>query len=404
MRIAVVSTFYPNSAEPVRAIFVRNLAVALETHAEVTVVSPVPYAPPLIQLQRWSALRAVPYRRRDGGRDVFHPRFVAVPKLSAANGLTYCGAVLRVLRQLANAKGIDVVHAHCGYPDSVGVALASSFLAVPFVVTVHGSDINVYAEKELIRPQLKWALRRARAVVAVSRAIQDKICELAPDIRDRVFHIPCAGVNRNVFAMGDRTAARQSVGLEHTAHAVVFVGRLVPIKAVDVLLSAWAMLLRRKRVGSSDRLVIIGDGPSRRGLERLASGPDFQSTVRFIGEVSQEEVAGWLRAATVFCLPSRNEGTPNVIVEALASGSPVVASAVGGIPDLVSEGRNGFLVGAAQPHSLAEALEKALHRTWDPAQIVASTADYDWDTLAKRNLAVLESARARRETCQPWVR
>ena len=90
MHVALVSTFYPNAAEPLRAVFVRNLVAAMGAHAAVSVVSPVPYAPPLPRWPRWTALRSVPQRSREGERDVFHPRFVVVPRIEVQNGLSYC--------------------------------------------------------------------------------------------------------------------------------------------------------------------------------------------------------------------------------------------------------------------------------------------------------------------------
>ncbi len=379
-----------------RAVFVRNLVAALGAHAAVSVVSPVPYAPPIPRRARWAALRSVPRRTRDGERDVFHPRFLVVPRIEVLNGLSYYAGIAPVLRRLMRSRGVDVLHAHCAYPDAVGVALAASLLNVPFAVTAHGSDINVYAGIPLIRPQLRWALRRAGAVIAVSAAIQRRIRDLVPDIRDRVIHVPCAGVSRQLFAPRDQHEARRRVGLSDISRLVVFAGRLVPIKAIDVLLRAWELLLESGQVTAADRLAIIGDGPLRADLERVAGAGRLRGTVQFVGEVPQQEVAQWLGAATAFCLSSRNEGTPNVVVEALASGRPVVASDVGGIPELVRDGTNGVLVKPLDPGSLAAGLARAFESHWDAAQIAASVADYTWESMAQRNHAVLEHVLADR--------
>jgi len=394
VRIAVVSTFYPNSAVPLRTVFVRNLVSALEAHAQLTVVSPVPYAPPWPR--KWVALRAIPGRTQDGSKDVFHPRFVVVPKLEVINGLSYSTAIAPVLRRLMRSRGVDLLHVHCAYPDAVGVALTATALRLPFVVTAHGSDINVYAERSAIRPQIAWALRRADAVIAVSRAIQRKIGALVPEIRDRVVHIPCAAVNREVFFPRERVFARRHLRLEKLGRLVVFVGQLVAIKALDVLLRAWEILLAASRVDGNDRLVLIGDGPLRRELERAAASPQMQSTVHLAGEMSQERVAYWLNAATLFCLPSRNEGTPNVIIEALACGRPVVASRVGGIPELICDNSNGLLVTPGNASQLASALDTALNLPWDGAQIAATVKEYTWEELAKRNHAVFVNVLAER--------
>lgn len=347
MRVAVVSTFYPNTAAPVRAVFVRNLTAALARQCTMIVVAPVPYAPPVRRKPQWLALRSIPKLARDGGLQVLHPRYVAIPKCDPLSGFTYFSGIAATLRRLCRDRQIDLLHAHCAFPDAVGVALAAAWLRIPFAVTTHGSDINVYAQERLIRRQLTWALARAAVVIAVSEALQRKIRGLVPSRAERVVHIPCAGVDPRLFMPRDREDARRSLGLPGNARIVLFVGRLVAIKSVDVLLEAWRELSIRGRVGRDDRLVIVGDGPLRRTLEARAASHGYHGShggVRFMGDMPQEDVACWMNAANVLCLPSRNEGMPTVMAEALASGCPVVASRVGGIPEVVSNGRNGLLV------------------------------------------------------------
>lgn len=411
LHIALVSTFYPNAAEPLRAVFIRNLAAALGRYAQLSIVSPVPYAPPVASVARWRSLRSIPRRVAEEGREVIHPRFLVIPKCAAATGFNYFAGTLRTLRELAKQQRIDVLHAHCAYPDAVGVALAAALLDIPFAVTAHGSDINVYAQRLSVRPQLKWALRRAGVVIAVSKAIQRRIEALieqpsprAAQPPARIIHIPCAGVDSRVFAVRDQESPRRALALDPAGRVVVFAGQLVPIKAVQVLLQAWQILAGAGSLRASDRLVIAGDGPERAMLEaRAAAGIDPQS-VRFLGEISQQDLALWLDAASAFCLPSRNEGTPNVIIEAMACGRPVVASRVGGIPEIVTDGRNGFLVESGDAAQLAARLQAALEKRWDPQQIAAGVAEYTWDNLARRNIEALQGVLTVHRETASWAR
>lgn len=401
MRVAVVSRFYPNAAEPLRTLFVRDLVQALARAARVAVVAPIPHAPGAGWTStRWRALRAVPRRTQQGDLEIFHPRYLVIPKFPPLSGRTYFAAVLPTLRRLADAGGIDVLHAHCAYPDAVGVAHAASALGLPFVVTAHGSDINGAARLPFVRGQLVRAFRRAAAVIAVSAALGEKIRELVPEVADRVVHIPCAAADSGLFGVRDTHAARRRLGLEEDARVVLFVGRLVPIKGADSLLRAWQMLSARRGIGERDRLVIIGDGPERAGLEAFSRSHGLSGSVRFLGAMPQETIPGWMSAATLFCLSSLNEGTPNVVIEALASGRPVVATRVGGLPELVTEGESGLLVEPRNSGRLADALAAALDRHWDPQRIAASVAELTWDRLARRNLDVLEGIVAER---QRWV-
>lgn len=391
LRVAVVSTFFPNSSAPYRTLFVRHLVTALAEHAEVAVVAPIPYAPRWPRRARWSALRQVPYTARSGDIPVAHPRYIVVPKVEAFSGLTYALAVAPALRRLAR-QGIDVIHVHCAYPDAVGVARVAGTLGLPFVVTAHGSDINVYATRESLRSQVIWALSKAQAIIAVSEALRDRICTLAPQLAQRVRCIPCSGVNPDVFHLGERSSARAEYGVELQARVVLFVGNLVPIKGLDTLLAAWRILQARGALGPSDRLVLIGDGPLRPQLEAAAKEPALAGAWRVLGPRPQGEIAKWMHAATVLCLASLNEGMPNVVVEALASGLPVVATAVGGIPDLVKPEVNGYLAPSGNAGELAAALARALDRNWDSRQIAVTAAGYNWSALAARNLEVLANA------------
>ncbi|MHB8813917.1 MAG: glycosyltransferase [Steroidobacteraceae bacterium] len=394
MRVAVVTTFYPNVAEPGRAVFVRNLVQALDRYVSLRVVSPVPYAPPISRHPRWRGLRSIPLRAECLPYEVLHPRYVVVPKCARLSGFTYFLGVCLPLRRLVRSEAIDLLHVHCAFPDAVGVALAASFIGLPFVVTAHGSDINVYAEQRSIRWQVARALARAGAVIAVSLALKRKIGAMSPSAGERVVHIPCAGVDPRVFRLREQALARGELGLPPDGRIVLFAGQFVTIKAVDVLLAACRNLMSRQRLQPNDLVVLAGEGPERKALEAQAAG--LHGTVRFVGEVSQARLATWMSAATLFCLPSRNEGTPNVVIEALASGRPVVASRVGGVPEVISDGVNGLLAEPGNAAALADAIAAAFDRHWDAPAIAATVKEFTWDELARRNLTVLEGVLGQR--------
>lgn len=383
-RIALVTTFFPNRVFPHRTVFLKNLTGAFRRHVPVDVVAPVPYAPPVIGIARWRKLRAIPATESIEDMAVCHPRYGVLPKLDALSGMTYFLGVMGVLKRLRAQHGRFLVHAHCAYPDGVGAALAARALDLPYVITAHGSDLNVYAKQRLLRPQIRWAFGGARGVIAVSRELEAKAAALAGQVP--VERIPCAGFNPEIFFPRPRQDARSALkpAIASAARVVIFVGNLVPVKAVDALLSAWATLRARGALNDTDRLIIIGDGPERVRLAAMAV-----DGTHFAGALPQPEVARWIAAADVLCLPSRHEGMPNVVVEALASGIPVVASRVGGIPELVTDGVNGRLATAGNAMELSDALYAVLTGPWDPATIRSSVSHLTWDALAVRNLDFL---------------
>jgi len=389
LRVVVLTTFFPSPRDPFRTPFLRNLVDAMAGHCDQELVIPVPRRPPI---GPWRDVQPVPARETHAGWTLAHPRYLAVPGLHWLSGLTYFLGVWRTLRALRQRHGRFVLHAHCAYPDVVGAALAARALGLPLVATAHGSDINISGRQRLLRPQIRWALRAARRVIAVSAPLAQAVAELTGLPASRIECIPCAGYAPAVFHprdAGERARLRRALDVPADARLVLFVGHLVPVKALDVLLRAAAQLQGDPSVGAHLRLVLIGEGTERGTLEQQARALGISDRVVFLGPKPQPVVADWIAAADLLTLPSHNEGSPNVIVEALASGTPVVASRVGGIPDLVDDGVNGLLVPPGDAGQLAAALAAALGRRWDPARIAASIAHLTWPALGRRNHDVL---------------
>jgi glycosyltransferase involved in cell wall biosynthesis/protein-L-isoaspartate O-methyltransferase len=382
VRRMLVSTFFPSPADPKRAVFLLHLARALRRRGELAVTAPVPWAPLLGWLARWRHLGRRPADDQVEDLRVRRPRFLSLPGLEALSGLTYALSLWRRLRRPDVDRKALALHGHCAYPDGVGVALAASWLGLPFLLTAHGSDLNVYARKVLLRPQVRWALSRSRGVIAVSGPLLQTVRDLTATRTPPLAHVPCAGFEPEAFGHETRAQARQALDLPAAGRRVLFVGNLVPVKGADVLLEAWALRARAGALGPDDRLVVIGDGPERARLGRQAAALGLASSVSFVGPVLFEQVPRWMSASDVVCLPSRSEGTPNVMVEALASGVPVVATAVGGVPEVVRPGQNGLLVPPEDAAALAEALSAALGRAWIADELRRSVAHLTWDRLA----------------------
>ena len=399
LRVVVLTTFFPSPRDPFRTPFLRHLVDALAADCDVELVIPVPRRP---QIGPWRDAVPVPASEAHAGWPLAHPRYLAVPGLHWLSGLTYFFGVWRTLRALKQRHGRFVLHAHCAYPDAVGAALAARLLGLPLVATAHGSDINLSGRERLLRPQIRAALRSAERVVAVSAPLARAVGELTGLPPSRIECIACAGYSAAMFrsrTRDERAALRRQLDIAADTRLVLFVGHLVAVKALDVLLRAWARLLREPAAAAL-RLVLIGEGGERDALLRLAAQEGIAERVVFLGARPQPVVADWIAAADLLCLPSHAEGSPNVVVEALASGVPVVASRVGGIPDLVDHGVNGLLVPPGDPAALAVALAAALRRDWDPTRISSSIAHLTWSALGQRNREVLadvatETAHAR---------
>lgn len=277
----------------------------------------------------------------------------------------------------------DCILASWAHPDGVGAAWVSRWLGVPLVVKVHGNDINVAAADPARGRQVSKAFRQCRRVVAVSRALAAKCRALGAERVDVVYN----GVDTTLFAP---SAADERGQRDPQAPVILFVGNLLASKGCFDLLEAMPMLLDRV---PGARLVFAGSGTDRPRLGRRAASLAIASSVTFAGTIDHAGLAPLMRAASVVCLPSHSEGVPNVLLEAMACGTPVVATRVGGIPEVVPP-HAGILVEPRHPAALADALGETLARGWDHAAIAAHGAGFRWSTSIEQLSAALLAATA----------
>ncbi len=377
MRVLVITKIFPNSVERASSPFNRRQFAELSRLCDVEVLATIPWFPGASALRRWSAagrLTQVPAEERIDGVRVLHPRYAFLPKIGhGIAGPLYAASLATTVLRYRNRD--DVVLGAWAYPDGFAAVAAAQMLGVPCVVKLHGSDMNVVARMPGPRRALKWALPRASRVVAVSKPLAERAIELgvAPE---RVDLVP-NGIDRDVFRPADRAEARQRLGLEQAGKLVLYVGHLKETKGVFDLLHAFRRVTAQR---PDARLVLVGGGPGTAACHALAR--QLGVAVTFAGEQPHESVPRWFAAAGVLALPSWNEGMPNVVVEALACGRPVVASAVGGIPDVV-KGDAGALVTPRDPQGLADALLQVLSRPHDANAISAALERPDWPTSAR---------------------
>lgn len=384
MRVLAITKIFPNALEPLSAPFNRQQFAALCEHCDLEVLATIPWFPGAGLLSRWSSagkLVAVPRSETIAGISVRHPRTLFVPRLArAAWGPLYAASIAPAL---ARYRGkVDVVLGSWAYPDGFAAIIAAQLLGVPAVVKLHGSDINQLARLPGPRRMLMWALPRAAHVVAVSKALAADVQGLgvAPDRVTVVMN----GVDSSLFYPRDRAAARRELGLPEQAAIALYVGNLKPEKGVAELARAWPTVARHL---PDAELVVVGGGPLAEDVKQHAG-----ERTRMIGPQPLDRVPLWMAACDVLVLPSHSEGTPNVALEALASGRRIVATAVGGTPDLITSPVLGALVPPKDVDALAAALVIALRGSYDPAEVARLGARGGWAASAAALHAVLLKA------------
>lgn len=380
MRLLIVTSQFPIAGEPNRGRPIYQTVRELSRLAQVRVLSPVATYP------RWAQPRSYLYRASDEhhsvpGCDVEYVRYPALPAVSRPfNGRLCARAIAAPLRAFAP----DLVLSYWLYPDAYGAMLAARQAEVPLVVGARGSDLRVRdaISRRLTRP----VLHAARRLLVVSEDL-GRVAERDYGAHpDRIRAIP-NGCDASIFHPADRAEARRALDLPADAEVVTYVGRLVPEKGLRELLAATgALRASRPRL----QLVLVGEGPMHAELAALAAAGELP--VRFAGTRPPVEVARWMCASDLVTLPSYSEGHPNVLVEALACGRPVVATPVGGIPEVV-DAASGVLVPARDPAALAEGLREALERDWDEAAL-ARRFSRDWRQVAQDTLLACEEVLA----------
>jgi len=383
LRVLAITKIFPNLAEPLSAPFNRQQFAALARRCELEVAATIPWFPGAGLIARWSSagkLAKVPFREQIEGIPVSHPRTLFVPRLAhGAWGPLYAASIIPGLRRYRGK--VDVVLGSWAYPDGFAAVIAARLLGVPCVVKLHGSDINVMARLPGPRRQIAWALSRAARVVAVSRALADEVAALGVP-RERIA-VVMNGVDAALFHVRDRAQARRELGVPEGPLAL-YVGNLKPEKGVLDLAAAWERVAREL---PDARLVIVGGGPLRTQVEAA-----LPPRATLAGAQPLEAIPTWMAACDVLVLPSHIEGMPNVVLEALACGRRVVATAVGGVPDLITSDTVGALVPAQQPDALAAALTQALRTRYAPEPVAEQGAHGGWDASAAALHAVLVAA------------
>ncbi|MGY0611409.1 MULTISPECIES: glycosyltransferase [unclassified Luteimonas] len=376
-RIALVTPNLPVPHDLARGRYIHETARALSRLADVRVYFPQVRHPRLPGLAPRTFLGGIvdPGYSLDG-IDLEPYTYPGFPGLSrASNGFVGGRALAPRLRRFAP----DIVLGYWIYPDGNAALRAARALGVPCIVGARGSDIHMRSG------MAAWLTRKtlhgADAVLTVSQAMRRAVisdfgvdaCMVSTIVN---------GVDTAVFHPRDRQTVRRQLGIDPAAKLVTYVGRLVESKGMHELLEAFAAVHVRE---PNAMLGLVGDGVMRERLARMVAESGLAARVRMTGGLEPLQVAEWIAASNVLTLPSWSEGYPNVLVEALACGCPVVATDVGGAGEIVASG-SGILVPARDPARLAQALDEALARSWDHASIARAMAR-SWDDVARETFA-----------------
>lgn len=390
IRVLTFTTLYPNAARPTHGVFVENRLRHLVASGRVDsrVVAPAPWIPGILAriFPTYSTFARVPQAENRHGLAVKHPRFVVLPKIGMTLAPFLLGAgVSRAIRSSITENGdFDLIDAHYFYPDGVAAVRLGRILNKPVIITARGSDINLIAKYALPRRMIRYAANRAAAVITVSQALKEVLVELG--ISPSKVHVLRNGVDLEMFSSQDRTSARAHLGVQ--GPTLLAVGQLVDLKSHD-------LIIRALRDLPSHALLIVGDGPDRSKLEQLAAKLGVACRVRFLGQIAHERLPQVYSVADALVLASSREGWPNVLLEAMACGTPVVASRIGGIPEVVTCREAGVLLGERSPAGIVAAVNQLFRNPPDRAATRRYAERFSWDATTQGQIELFAEVLAR---------
>lgn len=383
MKVAVVTHYFPTSAMPWQGHSAYQTLRELAKMCELHVFCSVAEYPALLKPK--SPHKAVDLAWRPGEVNVTYIPYLALPVVSRPlNGYSIAHKVLPHVR----AFDPDVILNYVIYPQGLAAVIIGKKLHVPTVLTAIGSDLNRISDP-LCGLLTRQTLCRADFVTTVSHDLCLTARRMgAPPGSTRP---KLNGCDTKTFYPRPRLAAREALGLDPESEVIVYVGRLDLRKGLMELVDAMAVL-RRKRPKA--HCYLIGDGPAQTALEAAVAKQNLGSAITFVPPRMSSEVAVWMAASNLVTLPSYNEGCPNVVIEALSSGRPVVATRVGGIPELMDE-RTGRMVPKQDVRALALALEQVLETHWNAAYI-SKLHGRSWTDVARDLLSIFQELIGRR--------
>lgn len=374
LRVLTLATLFPNGARPTFGGFVgrQTRALAAREGVQVEVVAPVGLPPwPLSRHRRYHDLAGLPRREEWQGLIVHRPRYRLWPGLGkAGTARRLATALLPLLREIRQDFPFDVIDAEFFWPDGPAAMALAAALGVPFSVKARGSDIHLWGERPEIAAQILAAGRAAGALLAVSAALKRDMVALGlPGDKIRVHH---TGIDLDRFRPADRRAAKAALGV--AGPVLITIGNLVPRKGQDLAIAALAHI-------PDATLLLAGDGGDRPRLARIARELRVADRVRFLGVQPHDALPALLAAADVMVLPTASEGLANVWVEALACGTPVVTSDVGGAREVIDRREAGRLV-PREAGAIAAAVREILADPPAPAMVRPAAERFSWERNA----------------------
>ena len=382
LNIVIVSTLYPNTADPARGVFTAQMVKKLKNLCNVIVISPLPWFPKnsflnsINLFKKWNIFSKVSDDTIDGVQ-VYYPRYIVIPGiLSYSHSFFMSVPLFFCIRRLNKQRKIDLINTHWVFPDGVASTIISKILKIPNILVALGCDITHFPALSFRKKQITWALKNSASLMAVSEDLGQRMIKLGAG--PSKIKLAPDGVDFGKFHVVDRILCREKLGLPQDKKIILQVASLDEVKGGKYLIRAVSLL---KESEKNVCVYFVGDGHLKHLLIKQSKELGVEKIISFVGRIPHDEIPLWMNSADTFCLSSIREGRPNVLLESIACGVPVVATAVGGVPEIINPD-NGYLAESTNAQDIADKLYKVLNREWIRESISSTVSHLTWETAA----------------------
>ncbi len=371
MDILTVTTLYPNQQQPRHGIFVKNRLAAMDNIKDFNrkVIAPVAQNSLVSKFSdRFKIYDKIPPYEDQDSIDVYHPKYLTLPGIKIFdNATSMAKAAINIIDDIyLKNSSFDIVDGQYLYPDGVAAYQIAKNYNKPLVLTARGSDVNFWMSKPKVRQQILKSIDYASKVICVSAALKQSLMSYGVD--EAKLSVIINGIDPEYFNPQIKANPLREIYF-------LSVGNLIALKGHNIILDAISEL-------RSARLIIIGDGPEKKSLKSQVNEFGIRDRVQFISHLDQKKLGEFYAGATATILMSSMEGMPNVLLESLATGTPVIATNVGGVSEVVLA-TNGITLERRNAYDLVEAIKKITKLNQTRQQISDTVKDYRWSNVAK---------------------
>ena len=389
MRILTISSVFPSASRPHYGLFVYERTKHVAQKENVRVIAPFPWSPVDSFIRRFKRnFRGGKFKiSKVNGIETRQIPFFSFPGFfKFFDGYLYYLSLIRPVSKLRKKYPFDIIDAHFAYPDGVAACLLAKKFNVPFTVTLRGTEVP-YSRSYFRATQMSWVFQNAAKIITVSQSLSDLAGRMGA-ANSKLKTIP-NGIDTNRFYRRDKELSRHQLGIDSKTKVLLSVGGLVKRKGFHHVIKLLPELLTMYE----NVLYLIVGGESVEGdfsneLRALVKSLKLERNVRFEGAKPPDSLPLYYSASDLSVLASSNEGWPNVVVESLACGTPVVATEVGGIKEIIVDDNLGFTVPAEQPETLSKTIATAIDRVWDHKRIESYAHGRSWNNVADEVLNV----------------